>query len=168
MKKQQQQITQKKSWDDEIWQSNFLYLCKEELSSRGIDVLSGFLEKRIMPWSFVGEVTTSNGSFFCKSVSDAAYFEPELTFLLNQISDNIVDVVSFSASDGWIITKGETQIGEPAQLLLVDILKDYAKLQILTINYKSELMKTGIPTATALKKVVKRLQNMEKYSIIYT
>lgn len=159
-------LLQEKKWDDTEWQVNFLAICKEKLSSYGVGSQNSFSDKRIMPWSFVGEIATDEGLFFCKSVSDASHFEPQLTRVLNQISDDIVNVVDYSVDGGWLITKGGNSVEELTQTDLVGVIKKYAQTQILSIEHKDRIIATGLPqyspcsVESRMTEVIKRFENL--------
>jgi|LSQX01.2.fsa_nt_gb hypothetical protein len=155
-------------WLSREWQEKFFASISRELTLKRVSIQgNGFQSIRIMPWSFVGLLSTDCGDMYAKSVSSVASFEPELTAALSDLSTSVVDVIAYSGGSGWLVTQGCDEMEERTDFELLKLaVERYAKLQIKSLDSKEQIIATGLPVIEPGKSAIRYERTIERLSAL--
>jgi hypothetical protein len=145
-------------WHKKEWRSDAEAWIAEQLADRGLRATAPSEQIHLRPWSTVLCVPTNEGDLFFKAGGPTQKFEPGLLKLLNMKRPN--DVLPLLAADplrGWSLlpdggpTLRKANDGKPNLVAWLEILPRYAKMQIGSADWLSDLENVGVPNRRVSK-----------------
>jgi hypothetical protein len=123
------------------------------LAAEGIVVLGDLSEYRRQPWSSIWTVATDHGPFWLKENGPSQYAEGSVHVALARLAPSYVDApVAIDPRRRWTLSRdggtiAETLVEEPTGVptsILIEMVRDYARLQRLTADHHASLAQAGL------------------------
>ncbi len=139
-------------WQQSEWRAEAENWIAERLAERGLQATAPSEQVHIRPWSTVLRVPTNEGDLFFKAGGPTQKFEPRLLKLLNERRpEDVLPLLAADLERGWSLLPDGGQTlraaneGKPKLAAWLEILPRYAKMQIATAQWSSDLTNAGVP-----------------------
>jgi hypothetical protein len=140
------------SWTDSAWLASAHLWVEQQMAGLGMSITGPIEQPHVVWWSTVLKVPSDGGVLWFKAVRPNGAFETRLTPYLAALSpEHIAEVLATDPDRGWMLSpdagvrlRDMTDDRSPIDHW-VDLLPQYAELQVAAAAHRDELLGLGVP-----------------------